>query len=227
MSSGTSFTHQWAGSSLKTPWALVPPTSRQTHQLWGPFPDGSDSKESACNAGSITNAGFNPWVGKIPWSPLQYSCLENLHGQRSLAGYSPWGFKELNMTEQLSTECRPLQSETPEPSSTYQWAGTSLGTSLPRPCPQVVWHQLWKPQALQQEALGPSSTYQWTNTSFRTWLQPPVGGTSLGIPWVPFLLTSRTTPALGHFGLLSQSLQDLGPCTSGLKTASGHPEAYN
>ena len=30
---------------------------------------------------------------------LQYSCLENPHGQRSLAGYSPWGHKELDMTE--------------------------------------------------------------------------------------------------------------------------------
>ena len=34
---------------------------------------------------------------------LQYSCLENPHGQRSLAGYSPWGRKESNTTEQLST----------------------------------------------------------------------------------------------------------------------------
>ena len=38
--------------------------------------------------------GFNPWIGKIPWrrasNPLQCSCLENLCGQRSLAGYSPW-----------------------------------------------------------------------------------------------------------------------------------------
>ena len=34
---------------------------------------------------------------------LQYSCLENLHGQRSLARYCPWGHKELNMTERLST----------------------------------------------------------------------------------------------------------------------------
>ena len=36
-------------------------------------------------------------------NPLQYSCLENPHGQRSLAGYSPWGQKELAMTERLST----------------------------------------------------------------------------------------------------------------------------
>ena len=36
---------------------------------------------------------FNPWVGKIPWrracNPLQYSCLENPHEQRSLVSYSP------------------------------------------------------------------------------------------------------------------------------------------
>ena len=42
---------------------------------------------------------FDPWVGKISrrraWQPTPlyglYSCLENPHGQRSLAGYSPWG----------------------------------------------------------------------------------------------------------------------------------------
>ena len=31
-------------------------------------------------------------------NPLQYSCLENPHGQRSPAGYSPWGCKELDTT---------------------------------------------------------------------------------------------------------------------------------
>ena len=31
-------------------------------------------------------------------NPFQYSGLENLNGQRSLAGYSPWGRKELDMT---------------------------------------------------------------------------------------------------------------------------------
>ena len=44
-------------------------------------------------------------------------CLENPHGQRSLAGYSPWGRKRLDMTEQRSTaqstawENKRLESE--------------------------------------------------------------------------------------------------------------------
>ena len=52
--------------------------------------------------------GFDPWVGKIPGgghgNPLQYSCLENPHGQRSLAGCSPWDCKELDMIESLMIE---------------------------------------------------------------------------------------------------------------------------
>ena len=36
-------------------------------------------------------------------NPLQYSCLENCNGQKSLLGYSPWGCKESDMTERLST----------------------------------------------------------------------------------------------------------------------------
>ena len=51
--------------------------------------------------------GIDPWVGRILWrrrgNPLQYSCLENHHGQRGLTDYSPWGHKESDMTEQLST----------------------------------------------------------------------------------------------------------------------------
>ena len=43
--------------------------------------------------------GFDPWVGKRRHgNPLRYSCLENPHGQRRLAGYSPWGHKESDMT---------------------------------------------------------------------------------------------------------------------------------
>ena len=35
-------------------------------------------------------------------NPLQYSCQENPHGQRSLEGYRPWGSKESDTTEQLT-----------------------------------------------------------------------------------------------------------------------------
>ena len=37
------------------------------------------------------------------WQSTLVFCLENPHGQRSLVGYNPWGHKELDMTEQLST----------------------------------------------------------------------------------------------------------------------------
>ena len=47
--------------------------------------------------------GFNPWVGKIPWrrecQPTPVFLPGESHGQRSLVGYSPWGRKELDMTE--------------------------------------------------------------------------------------------------------------------------------
>ena len=65
------------------------------------FPGGSDGEESACNVGDL---GSIPGLGRSPGgghgNPLQYSCLENPQGQRSLAGYSPWGSKELDTTEQ-------------------------------------------------------------------------------------------------------------------------------
>ena len=64
----------------------------------------SAGKESTCNAGdpsSIPELGRSPGGGHT--NPLQYSCLENPHGQRSLVSYSPCSCKELDMTEQLST----------------------------------------------------------------------------------------------------------------------------
>ena len=35
-------------------------------------------------------------------SPLQYSCLEDPRGQRSLVGYSPWGYRESDTTKGLT-----------------------------------------------------------------------------------------------------------------------------
>ena len=65
---------------------------------------GSDGKESACiegDLGLIHGSGRSP--GGEHGNPLQYSCLENPHGQRSLASYNSWGHKELATIEQLST----------------------------------------------------------------------------------------------------------------------------
>ena len=52
----------------------------------------------ACWYASVTGGGHG--------NPLQYSCLENPHGQRSLAGCSPWGPKELDAIKRLSTQSK-------------------------------------------------------------------------------------------------------------------------
>ena len=48
---------------------------------------------------SILPLSHPPFLVQKHGNPLQYSCLENPHGQRSLAGSSPWGHKESDMTE--------------------------------------------------------------------------------------------------------------------------------
>ena len=68
------------------------------------FPGGSDSKEVG-DLGSIPGLQRSP--GGEHGNPLQYSCLENSHGESSLAGYSPWSCKESDMIEQLSTAHQP------------------------------------------------------------------------------------------------------------------------
>ena len=64
--------------------------------------------ESSCNVielGSIPGLVRSPGGGY--GNPLQYLCLNNAHGQRSLAGYSPCDLKEPDTTEQLSTAAVP------------------------------------------------------------------------------------------------------------------------
>ena len=80
------------------------PRSLLGHSPWGweqnhslGFPGGSNGKESTCSAGDpdlIPGLGSSPGEGN--GCTLQNSCLENPYGQRSLAGYSPWGRKELD-----------------------------------------------------------------------------------------------------------------------------------
>ena len=69
------------------------------------FPGGLDGKKSTCNVGDV---GLIPGLGRSSGAgngnPLQFSCLENPHGQQSLAGCSPWDRKESDTTERLSTQ---------------------------------------------------------------------------------------------------------------------------
>ena len=77
-------------------------SSRNKWKKWG-FPGGSRSKESACSAGDLGSIpGSERSPGEGNGNLFQYSCLENPHGQKSLVGYSPWGHKESDMTEQLT-----------------------------------------------------------------------------------------------------------------------------
>jgi len=60
-------------------------------------------KKPPANAGDTGDTGSIPGSGRFPGreygDPLQYSCWGKSHGQRSLAGYSSWGCKELDTTE--------------------------------------------------------------------------------------------------------------------------------
>ena len=73
-------------------------------------------KNPPANAGD-KRCGFDPWVGKIPWwrvwQPSPVFLPGESRGQRSQVGYSPWGHKELDTTERLSTHaCTPTHRHT-------------------------------------------------------------------------------------------------------------------
>ena len=97
-----------AGGPTSIPGSGRPPGEGVGYPLQHPWASllAQLGNESACNVGDL---GVIPWLGRYPGGGehgnlLQYSCLENPHGQRSLAGYSPRGCKESDMTEQLNTQ---------------------------------------------------------------------------------------------------------------------------
>ena len=78
------------------------------------FPGGSDSKASVYNAGSlglIPESGRFPWRRK--WHPSPVFLPGKPHGRRSLVGCSPWGCKEVDVTERLHSHSRSLVLEYP------------------------------------------------------------------------------------------------------------------
>ena len=86
--------------------------------IWAPlcfvgFPGDAVGKESACQCRRCKRCGSPPGSERSPGggngNPFQYPCLEN---PMDRGGYSPWGCKELKMTDQLSTHtCALLLNE--------------------------------------------------------------------------------------------------------------------
>ena len=70
------------------------------------FPDGVVVMNPPANAGDARDAGLVSRVKKIPWrrewQPIPVFSPGEFHGQRSLVGYSLWGHKESDTTEQLT-----------------------------------------------------------------------------------------------------------------------------
>ena len=68
----------------------------------GSFTGGSDGKSLCLQCG---RPKLDAWVGKLPWrrkwQPTPVFLPGKFHGWRSLVGYSPWGHKESDTTEQL------------------------------------------------------------------------------------------------------------------------------
>ena len=64
-------------------------------------------KEYACQCRRCKRFRFNSWVRKITWrskrQPTSVVLPGKFHGQRTTVGYSPWGPKELHMTEPENT----------------------------------------------------------------------------------------------------------------------------
>ena len=68
----------------------------------------------ARDAGSIPGSGGSPGEGNS--NSLQYSCLGESHGQRSLVGYSQWGCRESNTTGNTGTTyCYMKESKVQHP----------------------------------------------------------------------------------------------------------------
>ena len=94
--------------------------------IFGGFPDGWGGKESACNVG---NLGLIPGLGRFPGGGHATLIFLPVESQWT-AGYSPWGGKESDRTEWLST-AQTAHANNSRSTIAYQALGT-LWLFLPR-----------------------------------------------------------------------------------------------
>ena len=95
---------------------------------------GAGLKEPACQCRRCKRHGFNPWVRKIPWRRKWQHTPAFLpgesYGQRSLAGYSPEGHKESDMTEVTEHICTCACTYYSPPGSSVHWDSPGKNTRV-------------------------------------------------------------------------------------------------
>ena len=86
------------------------------------------------NLPAMREPRLDPWVGKIPWrrkwqhTPVFWP--GESHGQKSLVGYSPWGCKESDTTEQLALSLSPIYCR-PAETAVFLFAPLFVPTAWP------------------------------------------------------------------------------------------------
>ena len=141
------------GLKMKTIWSL-----KKEREMFLAL-IGASGKGSACQFRRCKRCRYNPWVKKIlwrrAWKPTPVSLPGESHGQRSLVGYSPWGYWESDTTESLSTQQIALIGECHVPSRDARsepewrcgiWAG-SLGLGLAASQPWTSFSRGLRPRA--------------------------------------------------------------------------------
>ena len=94
--------HPWEASGGRRVWweRRAQCLSISLSWFFTPLPPGGSDRKVCLQ---FRTPGFDPWVGKIPWrrewQPSPVSLPGEPHGQRSLAGHTPWRCKELDVTE--------------------------------------------------------------------------------------------------------------------------------
>ena len=103
----------WRISRMREPGGLLSVGSHRIRHNWRDLaaaaakymglPRWHSGKESACQYKRCKRLGFDPWIGRIPWTrkwpPAPVFLPGKFHGQRSLAGCHPWSHKESETTE--------------------------------------------------------------------------------------------------------------------------------
>ena len=136
-------------------------------------------KDRPANARDIGHTGLISRSGRSPGgrngNPLQYSCLENLHGQRSLMGCSPWDQKESDTTERLSTYTHP---HTPTPTHPHTHTHTHTHREVSLDIRDVARSLGWK-DPLEKEMATCSRIHVWRTPRTEEPVHSPQGCTEL------------------------------------------------